>query len=47
MPHGFEHHGAEVACASVKSTAGIPLDITDGHSSLAHVEQTPSGVHRA
>ena len=47
MPHGFEHHGAEVACASVKGTAGIPLDITDGHSSLAHVEQTPSGVHRA
>lgn len=47
MPEGFEHHGAEVACARISSTGGIPFEVTGGHSSIAHVEQTPSGVQRA
>ncbi len=44
MPNGFEHHGAEIASAWIKSSAGIKLDIPVGHASLTIVEQTPSGV---
>jgi len=44
MPEGFEHHGAEVAHASLSSSAGIKFEIEAGHSSLAHVVQAPSGV---
>lgn len=44
MPEGFEHRAAEVACASISSTGGIKFEVPEGHSSLAHVEQTPQGV---
>jgi hypothetical protein len=46
MPEGFEHHGAEIASAWIKSSAGIELDIPVGHASLTVVEQTPTGVAR-
>jgi hypothetical protein len=44
MPEGFEHHMAEVAHARIDSTGGIKFQVSQGHSSLAHVEQTPQGV---
>lgn len=44
MPDGFEHRGAEVASARIASTGGIKFEIPQGHSSLATVEQTPTGV---
>jgi hypothetical protein len=44
IPNGFEHHGAEIASAMIKSDAGIKLDIPVGHASLTIVEQTPAGV---
>lgn len=44
MPEGFEHRGAEVASARIASTGGIKFDVPQGHSSLATVEQTPTGV---
>ena len=44
MPEGFEHRAAEVCSARIRSTAGIPLDIAEGHGSLATVTQTPQGV---
>jgi hypothetical protein len=44
MPEGFEHHRAEVACARIDSKAGIKFSVCEGHSSLAKVEQAPTGV---
>jgi hypothetical protein len=44
MPEGFEHRAAEVCSARIRSTAGVPLDIPEGHGSLATVTQTPQGV---
>jgi len=44
MPEGFEHHGAEVASATISSTGGIKFEVPQGHSSLAFVEQRPAGV---
>jgi hypothetical protein len=44
MPHGFEHHRAEVASARIASTGGIRFSVAEGHSSLAKVEQKPTGV---
>jgi hypothetical protein len=44
MPEGFEHHEAEVAHASIDSTGGIKFKVLQGHGSLAHVEQAPTGV---
>jgi hypothetical protein len=44
MPEGFEHRGAEVACARISSTGGITFEVPQGHSSLTTVEQTPTGV---
>lgn len=44
MPEGFEHRMAEVAHATIDSTAGIPFRVAQGHGSLAVVEQTPRGV---
>jgi hypothetical protein len=44
MPDGFEHRGAEVASARIASTGGIKFETPQGHSSLATVEQTPTGV---
>ena len=44
MPEGFEHHRAEIASARIDSNAGIKFRVAEGHSSLAKVEQTPTGV---
>lgn len=44
MPQGFEHIEAEIAHATISSKGGIAFDVPRGHSSLAHVEQTPAGV---
>ena len=44
MPEGFEHHKAEIASARIASTGGIIFSVSEGHSSLAKVEQTPTGV---
>jgi hypothetical protein len=44
MPEGFEHHEGEVASASLKGTGKIEFDIAQGHSTLARVEHTPSGL---
>ena len=44
MPEGFEHRKAEVASARIESTGGIKFSVPEGHSSLAKVEQTPTGV---
>jgi hypothetical protein len=44
MPEGFEHRGAEVASANIKSTGAIQYETQGSHSSLANVVQTPEGV---
>jgi hypothetical protein len=44
MPDGFEHHRAEIANASIRSTAALKFTVAEGHSTLAKVEQTPAGV---
>lgn len=44
VPEGFEHHRAEIASARIASTGGIKFNVTEGHSTLARVAQTPSGV---
>lgn len=44
MPEGFEHRGAEVASASIRSTAAIAFETQGTHSSLARVVHTPEGV---
>ena len=43
-PEGFEHHKAEIASARIESTGGIKFSVSEGHSSLAKVEQTATGV---
>lgn len=44
MPDGFEHRKAEIASARIESTGGIRFSVPEGHSSLAAVEQTPTGL---
>lgn len=45
MPDGFEYHLAEIASARVnRATGEIAYDAPGTHSSLAHVEHTPTGV---
>ena len=44
VPEGIEHHRAEIASARNESTGGIKFSVAEGHSSLAKVEQTPTGV---
>ncbi|MFQ5788943.1 MAG: DUF1326 domain-containing protein [Acidobacteriota bacterium] len=44
MPEGFEHREAEIASAVIKGTGDIKFDIDPGHSTLTHVEHTPSGL---
>jgi hypothetical protein len=44
MPEGFEHRGAEVASADIRSLGAIKFQTKATHSSLAHVVQTPQGV---
>jgi hypothetical protein len=44
MPEGFEHRGAEVASANIRSSAAIKFETKGTHSSLANVVQTPDGV---
>lgn len=45
IPAGFEHKSAEIACATVNvGTGDVKYDWPDGHSTLAHVVHTESGV---
>jgi hypothetical protein len=44
MPEGFEHRGAEVASANIRSAGAIKFETKGAHSSLATVVQTPDGV---
>jgi hypothetical protein len=44
MPEGFEHRGAEVASANIRSAGAIKFETKGTHSSLATVVQTPDGV---
>ncbi|MDA8249900.1 MAG: DUF1326 domain-containing protein [Rhodospirillales bacterium] len=44
MPEGFEHHTAEIASARIESTGGLRFTVSQGHSSLARVQQAPTGV---
>ncbi len=44
MPEGFEHIEGEVASSNIHSTGAIKFDTQGGHSTLAHVTQTPQGV---
>jgi hypothetical protein len=44
MPEGFEYYEAEIASAATVGTGDIKFDLTDRHSSLAHVEHTPAGL---
>lgn len=44
MPEGFEHHTAEIASARIESIGGLRFTVPQGHSSLARVEQAPTGV---
>jgi hypothetical protein len=44
MPEGFEHRGAEVASANIRSTGAIKFETKGSHSSLANVVQTPEGI---
>ena len=44
MPEGFEHIEGEVASSNIRSSGAIPFETRAGHSTLAHVVQTPQGV---
>jgi hypothetical protein len=44
MPEGFEHIEGEVASSNIRSMGAIKFETKSGHSTLAHVVQTPGGV---
>ena len=44
MPEGFEHRVGEVASSNIRSRGAIKFETRGGHSTLAHVVQTPQGV---
>ncbi len=44
IPNGFEYREAEIASAMTKGTGEIEFDIDPGHSSMAYVEFTESGL---
>ncbi|WP_445504679.1 DUF1326 domain-containing protein [Microvirga sp. G4-2] len=44
MPEGFEHRVGEIASSNIRSTGAIRFETKGGHSTLAHVVQTPDGV---
>ncbi|MBW8269710.1 DUF1326 domain-containing protein [Caldovatus aquaticus] len=44
IPDGFEHIEAEIASSRIESTGGIRFSVPEGHSSLARVVQTPTGL---
>ena len=44
MPEGFEHIEGEIASSNIRSSGAIPFETHAGHSTLAHVVQTPQGV---
>jgi len=44
MPEGFEHRAGEVASSNIRSSGAIKFETKGGHSTLAHVVQTPQGV---
>jgi hypothetical protein len=41
---GFEYLEAEIASSTAKGTGAIKFDFKGRHSSLAHIEHTPSGL---
>ncbi|CAN7704488.1 DUF1326 domain-containing protein [Variovorax sp. LjRoot130] len=43
-PEGFENLEGEVASSNIRSTGAIKFETQGGHSTLAHVVQTPEGV---
>ena len=43
-PEGFENIEGEVASSNIRSTGAIRFETHGGHSTLAHVTQTPQGV---
>ena len=44
MPEGFEHIEGEVASSNIRSSGAMKFNTVGGHSTLAHVVQTPQGV---
>jgi hypothetical protein len=44
ISNGFEYREAEIASAATKGTGEIEFDIDSGHSSMAYVEFTESGL---
>ncbi|MGI8896232.1 MAG: DUF1326 domain-containing protein [Casimicrobiaceae bacterium] len=44
MPEGFEHRVGEVTSSNIRSSGAIKFSTVGGHSTLAHVVQTPQGV---
>ena len=44
IPNGFEYREAEIASAATKGTGEIKFDNDPGHSSMAYVEFTESGL---
>ena len=44
IPNGFEYREAEIASTVTKGTGKIKFDIDAGHSSMAYVEFTESGL---
>ena len=44
MPEGFEHIEGEIASSNIRSSGAIAFETHAGHSTLAHVVQTPQGV---
>ena len=44
LPEGFEHRVGEIASSNIRSTGAIRFETRGGHSTLAHVVQTPEGV---
>jgi hypothetical protein len=44
IPNGFEYREAEIADAATRGTGEIKFDIDSGHSSMAYVEFTESGL---
>jgi hypothetical protein len=44
MPEGFEHIEGEIASSNIASGGAIKFETHGGHSTLAHVVQTPEGV---
>ncbi|HEX4781709.1 MAG TPA: DUF1326 domain-containing protein [Usitatibacter sp.] len=46
LPHGFEYEIAEIASATTKATAGVPLDLKSSYGQLARIHLSGNGVVR-